>query len=196
MISRSTKRTSLRKGSAFYRLQLGVRLLAPLRCSALPGSVGDRSSSRSREERSARTPRLPHLREGTSPSTPPFVCDAETQAGGRSVGGPCVPIALAIVEPHVQFRSSKSSPMPRPLSDVPTRGRRPHESGEIDRPHAQCFTGGLRARAEERLVGCCGAVPRGFRRPRPLPSRWTRARRARLSRPSPAQGLRRGAPRR
>ncbi len=56
-------------------------------------------------------------------------------------GGPCTPIGLAIVEPHAQLRSSRSSPMPRPLSVVPTMRRRAHESGEIDRPQAQCFTG-------------------------------------------------------
>jgi hypothetical protein len=49
-------------------------------------------------------------------------------------GGRCTSIGFAIVEPHERLRSSRSSPMPRPLSAMPTRRRRPHESGEIDRP--------------------------------------------------------------
>jgi hypothetical protein len=60
-------------------------------------------------------------------------------------GGPCSPIGTAIVDPQEQFRSSMSSPIPRPLSHVPIqlqtspRLRRDRASAGTVRLHRTSF---------------------------------------------------------
>jgi hypothetical protein len=48
-------------------------------------------------------------------------------------------MGMVSVVPHEQRRSSRSSPMLRPLSIVPKRGNFDQDSGEIDRPQLHCF---------------------------------------------------------